>query len=584
MIFDPISIDMTEESKNEILSFFDSLTFNGVKEIKEIVSKVFNKTPTIDLVDYVLTNLKSQIKSFMNSVNINDKASDLIFDIAAKLIDREKKEDGSSVIDGKKVSYKNNILDIFFKDASTKNWLYESLEMVLQTYGIYIKGIQNGLLDEMIKQIYVNNSKISISSMQGIFEELKNSFAFFGNKKNYEIIFETKKDVTYNSEKNKVDFEFISKIVLKTNYTFSLDKFFNLLPNTVDLSFAQLNVDVKQYEWALKLLGLSTTHITVKTDLITRMFPKKISFIANDSFVLKYTPVDGKIFYKQQQKSGNYYHGFTSMVNASWYIEQKADNDGVITNLYKDFNSAADYNQGTENLIQYQYQAEQNYKMFDAYTQNLLVNKINTTIWLNGIDESVKINSPINETLYRKDKVFRWYDTDFNNEIFKFGSSSFGSKAYDNLVNKIKYRDVGLQKIKVSRVKDNKNNIETKELTRQEAYFEQNDQNQIANTLYYLGNGIDANKDITKSIEPLFNFKISKDIGIGVKFLGADINIKKININIELMAFEISVMFPYNVLDATNYYKDGSNNRLSNVKFSNHFSKTIFVPKLSIVL
>lgn len=586
-----IGPNMTQKEIDNLKQVLDSLPADiknkGIKVIEILIPKPNADPFLLDIVEQLLDLFKEDIKNLLKTnlkdPSVVDRIYDSIFKIFKKIIERSKND--STII------YTNKIYDIFVKDKNIKIAIYDDLKSILKGFGLDVNQMlvpdMKISIDSLINDFYVNNDNLNSTSFASLFEELKNVTSFIKNKANYKVEtnfkkFEDGTEIKYNPNDNKVEFEYNFKFTFINPLTINLETIFNILPSWINMS---INVNGKDNQ-----VGISPR-------ILTRMLPNKIEFSKNDSLNMSFKPVSNKIYYSVIKNNNKSYHGFNMMLECNQWFEQETKSKGIISNLLSNFNTKEDFTnnvaKGTINvsilpvsfstIITANKNTSENFKVAKEYTQKLLATKLKWNLFISGYDDSKEIeNNNLNSNAYYNGYTFKWNDNDLNQEIFKMYNTDndpiYQSKKYDEYANMFTYNQskTNEQSYDYTYVSDKNGLLKTENMLLNEINdFDIEQKNKISNDLFNLGSSI-KESDAIVSILPISHIKTNKIISnfsIGKKV--------KLNLYIEMLVFQVSILLPYNVLDLSNINRDNQNYSLTNYNYSNKFTKTFFAPRFS---
>lgn len=595
-------------------------------------NKINNGNPYIlDLIDYVITDMFDEVYNtfIKDNLNIDKSVIDVFINIYKVLSERTKDANNQTVVDNNRVDFKTHIVTKLFQGTGNKAkegswWLIDSMITVLKAFGIDIQKDKSNLFYELITQAYTldwNKDNVNYYNFMSALNEVKAWVTFLADHRNYDLTggfvkFSDGSKVKYNNQTYEYDFNYQVKFIFKKDFSFDLQMILDLLPTDLYLEAYKL---VGQ-EWIhTKVAG---TDIGIYTKdryawanlerLIYRMIPRKIVFAKGDSFNMDYAADTKKLFYAQNKdEDGNVYNGFNSIIGLTTYFNQAAKDKGVFTSTmasaflpsdYQNlvgkypFDKTPGYGKAgvivdvlTEEKTNYK-QSTQNVAAVKEFVQKLLVNKMSFNINLIGKDKTSKVNNPIDSNIYTSNKTFKWNDTDLYQEVIKADANpQWNSQKFIAYNNMFKYKDVDNVSYNYNYISSTKGNTTNGTFKRQQAYFDQSSINTLKTDLFSLGSGL-TDKNTMVSIKPITNLNVKKIIEISggaVVNLGAPIWIfdaMRLNINIEMnfVAFQATVMTDTPVLDLTNVNRNNNSYSLSNYQYSNVFNKVFFVPKIKV--
>ncbi len=577
----------------------------------------------LDLIDWILIENFDSLNNILNKFNIkiDVNAFRAIINIYSELTVREKDINGKTDLSKGNVNFAEPVLEKLFKmqildNGETKWWFMDNLIIILNGFGINIGTDSTNMIYSILNQIYsneLNKKHFNIENLKIAIKEISNALNYLSNSSNYKVVTEYSKvegkDIKYDNIKHTLNFNLKLKIIFINSYTFNINNILNFLPSDIFLELSKL---LNKDSIELSVLGSANTvgqYVRLNLErLLFALFPKNITILENDSFVMEITPDNGKLLYSQKEINKTWYHGFSTIFKITNYFEQADVNNGIVTSalnssLLKEYynetnnveNNIMNKYQGTKNLgayIKYESgsnkQTAQNKEIGVNLISKIVANKITTSYVFEGCDVS-KIANQQNDAYYYN-KTFKWLDTDLTHEIINVSNNiQFKSIKFDEYKNMIQHNDLPTT-YNYKYVSSANGDLQSDIINSQYVTLSNENKQKIINDLFTLGNGIDL-KNTQISINPLINFGFTKTINLGVKlqtknndgsiketdltslaeiFLKTKLNIE---LSVDFFAYQVNVLLPEYVLDLN---KSNANS------FSNKFTKIIFAPRIAI--
>lgn len=590
------------------------------------------KTPgnpyIFDLLDYLFSDeiINQLLELLKNSgINLDIKIIQSISSIYKTLSARPKNEDGSTKVTNNMVMYDERLItklfDIKYSQENQGSWwLIDQLIVLLNAMGIQVGENNTSLLYELLHQSYghkYNRDNLNKTNVLLALNELANAFIFLSDKENFDIQadfipFDDGSFVKYNNNTYEYDFNFKYKLVFKKAYTFNLDVIVNVLPTDLFLEIFKLTgnewIDYKINNKDIKIYT-KDRYVRINLErILYRMFPRKLPFIAGDSFNMEYKGNNRKLLYSQNSENNIYYHGFNSIMDVESYFDQATPDNGIISNIMKYAWNNSDHLEvnddhhldknppnsawGVVANIKYENtnnaQSAQNILAVQEMIQKLFVNKMTFNVNLIGFDNQKPIEKPATDDAFYKGNTFKWLDTDLTQEMFLMNENpQFHSQEYTEYWKMFKYANSADNKSYNYSYVSNAQGQQTKsQFIRQIPSFTENDLTVLKTDLFSLGTRVDL-ENTQVSIKPITNLAFSKLVEIkgGATIPGIG-NVEpltlELSISIEMLMFQVTVLTPNKVLDISNMKRDNDNYSLTSVNYSNVFDKTFFAPRVAI--
>lgn len=558
-----IKPDMSESEKNKILSLLP----DG-NPLKDLLTMLLNNPFSLDLLDKALSLYQNEIAKILDPNTTNPQLEQLaLIKLLRSILNRNK----TNEITNKPVIYQNKILEALLKDQTSKQLVFDAIKMVLNLFKI---NLSNPIITSVVDQIFVKNNSLNPANAMAFFAELSKFLLSVSNKNNFEISSKFNKNLSlknYISDKpfREYDFEYETIFAFKSEQELNVENLLKCLPEE------------------MKINVTSGVNVTVKKEIF-KIFPRKITFIAGDKFKFIFRPVQNKLLYEQYQENESTFNSYTSIIELEFFIEQKSSSEGVLSNWLNNFHSKEDWIGGLLNSPKAK--NDENFNFAKNYIQNFLLNHNKITFYLNGKDKTFVAEQKQYNTGFDSGYTFKWNDVDANNDFFaldfakkpSFDKIFTKSQQYWTINNMFTAKDViNGQNINYKRIIDKNGNTDTKDVSMspKEIDFVKTDnidnQQKLKDTLFQTGNQIDK-QDIVSNITPLFKTDVfTKTI--------ATVLVLPVKLRMQFLAFKVDLMLPYQVADLSSITRTGDNNySLTNLNYSNKFSKLFFFPKIVI--
>ena len=590
LVLSPFNSNMTQEDKDQVLFLIDKVIpdENIKKVFKEVLNMLFDNPFSLDFFQWLFKKNENLIKLILAIIGFKNGELDAILKIVSPVFDRDQLCSGdkcTTIIKDKKINYKNKVLNVLLGNDKTsetvRKELVDNLKKILKGFQIDIDSILGGIINQLIEQLFIKNNNLSVENVTGVFKEISSLLLFLSNKQNVNIQTFFEKDVEFikQPKNNKdflklVDFNYVNKISFNKEFVFNLSSIFNLLPKSVNIP--------------LQLTNNLKTNIEIPFFNIFRMFPRSIVISPGDAIEFYYEPVDNKIIYNQFFDNNNYYHGFSILLKRTQKISQLSQDKGIISDWLSNFFDESDWiKKGQNNFINKEVNAE-NEKIAINQIQTFLANQISSSFYLDYIDKQNISVFPYIKNSYYNGYTFKWNDLDIFQQPIGINLTSpndpfknFQSQQFNSFFNNISEQNIAdPNKFNYQILKPENGELKKVKGTIESKRFVLSNVNDMKNQLYTLGNQI-KEEDIVENITPIFKHQFTKTV-VKTKIVILDVKVK---VHVQLMAFKVDLLMPYNVLDLSNMQRKGDNDySLSNFKFSNNFSKIIFAPRIAISL
>lgn len=559
-----IKPDMSESEKNKILSLLP----DG-NPLKDLLTMLLNNPFSLDLLDKALSLYQNEIAKILDPNGTNPQLEQLaLIKLLRLILNRNKTND----ITNTPVIYQNKILEALLIDQASKQLVFDAIKMALSLFKI---DLSNPIITSVVDQIFVKNNNLNPANAMEFFKELSTFLLSVSNKNNFEITSKFNKNLLLknyidNSSFREYDFEYETIFTFKSPQELNVENLLKCLPEE------------------MKINVTTGINVTVKKEIF-KIFPRKITFIAGDKFKFIFRPVENKLMYEQYQDNENAFNSYTSLIELEFFIEQKSTSEGVLSNWLNNFHTVDDWNVGLLKPSP-KPKNDENFNFAKNYIQNFLLNHNKTTFYLNGNDKTFAAEQKQYNTGFDSGYTFKWNDVDANKDLFAlkianqqaFDKIFTKSQQYWTIYNMFTANDViNGQSINYKRIIDKNGNTDANDVSMSPKKIDfvktdnvDNLQN-LKNMLFQTGNKI-KKEEVVSNITPLFKTDVfTKNIATAV--------VLPVKLRMQFLAFKVDLMLPYQVADLSSITRTSDNSySLTNLNYSNKFSKLFFFPKIVI--